>query len=266
MKNRGGFTIIETLITLAISSALFVTVMILFDGRQAKVNFAQGMKDLDSQIRNYANDVSNGYFPKLSGISCTASETALNYPSFSNTEQAQGTSAGCIFAGKALYFNTEDPRSIEAYTIAGRKAATSFPSLYPIVIDQSKESFNMPAGIQLINGTEAPITALVGLFFNLGTVTATTSSQGVAAVEPRLLSTAGTTLDAAKTSVKNAFISPGSTAQELTNSGIVLCFKSGVNSQKATITLNKSINGFNTTLAIGVGITTATGCINGSTI
>ena len=59
---RGGYTIVETLIFLAVSALLFVSTIILISGRQAKAQFTNSVRDLVSDITDVANDVANGYY------------------------------------------------------------------------------------------------------------------------------------------------------------------------------------------------------------
>lgn len=91
----GGYTIIETLIFLAISSLLFLSAVSTIGGRQASVQFTQATRDAQSKIQELINQVSTGYYPSA-GYTCTASVAGL---SFTNISSVQGTSKDCVFLG-----------------------------------------------------------------------------------------------------------------------------------------------------------------------
>ena len=61
LKSR-GFTIVEVLIFLAVSSALMVSAFTLISGSQNKAAFTVGINDVQQQINAVINNVSNGYY------------------------------------------------------------------------------------------------------------------------------------------------------------------------------------------------------------
>ncbi|GEM_PF-1716274 len=68
-KNRlgsVGFTIIETLIVLAITGVMFVSIAGLVSGRQSKAQFTQGINSIRDEIEQVINDVQSGYYPRIS--------------------------------------------------------------------------------------------------------------------------------------------------------------------------------------------------------
>ncbi len=64
--NRGnrstGYTIVETMIFLAVSSLMFISAMILINGRQSRAEFIQAVRVFEANLRDVANDVSTGYY------------------------------------------------------------------------------------------------------------------------------------------------------------------------------------------------------------
>lgn len=243
MKNRGGFTIIETLITLSISSALFVIIMVAFSGRQGRVEFAQGMRDIESYILDKANDVRNGYYPQ-SGLDCSFNGLAL---SFSAGTNKQGTNSPCVFLGKVMLVNSK----ITSYSVAGLRTATSMSDSKLMIIGddspdalvagtQTQEDYTLPAGIQLIKQDSNTQSVLLGMFFNLGGGGANTT--GTTSVTPYQLKPTTSNFVDIKASVKGAFTVPANLATEISDK-LVLCFKSGTNSQTGIITLKKTVDG-----------------------
>ena len=100
-----GYTILETMIFLAVSAAMFVSAMAFISGRQNRTEFTSAVRDFESSMNDLANDVSNGYYSNSANgnsINCTASGTSLTI----NTQptDSQGSHIGCLFLGKAIQF------------------------------------------------------------------------------------------------------------------------------------------------------------------
>ena len=135
LSNRGGFTLFEVMITMAVSGAMLVTAVILFGGQQRKVQFAQSTRDLKTTIQDIMNDTSTGYFPN-SSFSCTSSATGPVIDINAGVEQ--GSNQSCIFLGKAIHFKNDQ---MDVYPIAGNRGDASSPtatfqSSFPTVIPE----------------------------------------------------------------------------------------------------------------------------------
>lgn len=100
-----GYTIVEVMIFLAVSTALLVAGMKLVSGKQAQVDFDQTMRDTQSQIQSWIGDVSNGF---------TGGDPNQQYCSTSGSGgrpiiKAKPVGIGniqpqCVFLGKAIQF------------------------------------------------------------------------------------------------------------------------------------------------------------------
>lgn len=112
-----GFTIIEVMIVLIVSGALFISAAVLISGRQNQTAFDQAIRQIHSEIQQTVNDVAVGYFPDTN-FRCTAGGSG---PSISTGTNGQGTNSGCVFLGKAMQFKLQstDPEQFAVYSIAG---------------------------------------------------------------------------------------------------------------------------------------------------
>ncbi len=116
MKSRGsaGYTIIEVLIVLAITGALFISAAAMLNGKQASTEAIQSIRDFESKIQNVVSEVSSGYFP--AGLNCTA---PLGLPPTIGPPGANGGSnEGCMFLGKVMSF---DATSSDIISVLGRQ-------------------------------------------------------------------------------------------------------------------------------------------------
>lgn len=122
VQKASGFTIVETLIVLAVTSALLVAAMSLINGKQAKTEFQTGMNSLRQQFQQIINETSSGYYPNNSTFRCQPSVgSPVRILSGSN---AVGTNGGCIFLGKVVHLGAEG--SAEKYTVFSLAANRTF--------------------------------------------------------------------------------------------------------------------------------------------
>jgi type II secretory pathway pseudopilin PulG len=98
-----GFTIVEVLIVLTVSSLLLLSAIALVSGRQESTEFTTGINDLEQQLQQIINETASGYFPNSGGFTCLPHATSpVTFTSVTTNEQ--GTNQGCIFLGKAIQF------------------------------------------------------------------------------------------------------------------------------------------------------------------
>ena len=114
-----GFTIIETLIVLAISGSMLVAVVAMISGQQGKTQFQQSINQVSQQIQQIIGDVSNGYYP-VSNISCSASGSSVDIIRLNGS--SLGTNSDCVLVGKVIQFyqtQTSVPQQYTVYSMAG---------------------------------------------------------------------------------------------------------------------------------------------------
>ena len=91
-----GFTIIEVLIFLAISGFVFASAIGQYTSQQKKVNFNQGVRDLQALLSTVSNEAESSYGPDVSQHHCTTTLTSVQF------FPPPGDSSSCIFLGKAF--------------------------------------------------------------------------------------------------------------------------------------------------------------------
>ncbi len=107
-----GFTVVEVLIVLAVSSALMIVGLLLINGQQQRTEFTTSINEIKSQIDQVINNVATGNYTKDNTFKCTGSSTG---PSIDKTTNiVQGENIGCTFIGRAIQFSP-DGKSKEYY-------------------------------------------------------------------------------------------------------------------------------------------------------
>ena len=118
-----GFTIVETMVVLAVTGALFVAIAATLAGRQNAAEFTHAIQSVQSQIQQTINQVSTGFYPNQKNFACSASGGTVQIAAGSN---AQGTNGDCVFLGKVMQFGITDtdPEAYQVYTIVGLRDIT----------------------------------------------------------------------------------------------------------------------------------------------
>jgi len=118
-----GFTIIEVLIVLAVSSLIMVSALVLLGGKQQRTQFQQDINDLSSKIEDTVNGVASGFAPDVSNkIRCVMIGTTLKINKIGNGNTFdQGTQKGCVYVGKVIQFqpSTTDTAKLNIFTVVG---------------------------------------------------------------------------------------------------------------------------------------------------
>ncbi len=104
MAKSSGFTIVETLIFLAVSAVMFVSAMLLIGGSQRKTQFNTTTRDFESNIIDIANDIATGYYQSNGSIGCGV---AAGEPTDSSPVPI-GTNDKCILVGRVISSNGEN--------------------------------------------------------------------------------------------------------------------------------------------------------------
>lgn len=274
MHNRGGFTVVETLIVLAITGMMFFIGVTAISGRQGRTEFSQGMREIDSMLKDVLNDVSNGFYPSVSNLSCQATNNNLAPTlSYDNANSdTTGLNGTCVFAGKVIQIGTDtDDQQVYVYSLAGRRQylnssaqvvdVQSFQYLKPVAITPSRagndsridatESKKLPNNISIIKNDKSAGGWAFGILFRnfLGSTAGSgTTNVGIVPVSRGATNLAQMSVTNVLANIDSlqdsAFLNPTDT--------ITLCFKSGTSNQNAVIQVSGVNGGMTTTLSFDV--------------
>lgn len=155
-----GFTVVETLIVLAVTSGLFVISAVVIQGKQSKTNFQIGTKALQQQLQQIINETASGYYPNNSGFTCNV--TPSPNVTFTNVGSELGQNTDCVFAGKVVVFNSTAKDKYTVYSLAGRRTnagadVTSAQDAKIAAIPSSTETHSIPNGFEFYAGKKPPI-------------------------------------------------------------------------------------------------------------
>jgi len=196
-RNRGGFTILEVMIFLAISGAMLAAAMAAVNGQQNRTEFTLAMRDIDSKLQDTLNDVSNGNF-SYSNQGCDISGAGRPY--LTGVSAGIGTNQACLFLGEAIQFSTsgatggvDNNSRFAVYTVLGRRlkpgtlgnqiSVNSFNEANPTTIPSLTSYYDFQNGITAGKIYYTPATPLgasqtTGKYSLLGIYTSFTSAAG----------------------------------------------------------------------------------------
>jgi type II secretory pathway pseudopilin PulG len=125
-QKAGGFTLVETLIVLAVTGALFVSAALLINGKQNTTQFQTAINNLQQQIQQIINETASGYYPNKGNFTCSGASSPIT---FTAVGSGQGTNSGCIFLGKVIQFGSaSDNSELITIPIAGNQFVAGSPT------------------------------------------------------------------------------------------------------------------------------------------
>lgn len=191
-----GFTIVETLIVLAVTGALFISAATLISGRQNRTQFTTAINNLQQQLQQVINEATSGYYPNNSAFNCT--RQVLTGPSITAAaSNNQGSHGDCLFLGKVLYFgNIPDKTQYAVYSVAGNRLnstgapAKTLAEAKPVMLAPGVTTNSSAPDLTVLNKFENGMEfvgsggSLTGTVFALGVLnsvgTASTTDNGTA--------------------------------------------------------------------------------------
>lgn len=255
----GGYTIVEVLVFLAVSSLLLVAALITVGGQQARNQFNTGMRDIESQLRDAMNDVATGYYNSPGDFPCQTPSAGM--PQFTGSNVPLGQNAQCIFVAKALHFAPgSDKERFDLYSMVGRRRAGTPAEDVKTLQESAPRVLNVAGAdkeLRLPNGIEI-VRAQVG-GTDIGAVILASRFSGdsgggfVGSQDIDLIPITGMALGQAKSTLLLAIDGRAHTFSKNPTSGIRLCFNSGTTEQRGIILLGGSGRQVTTELTIEAG-------------
>lgn len=116
LRARGGYTIVEVLIFLAVSGLMFFMALTFIGGQQSRAQFTSSVRDFETKLADIANDVATGYYTKPTNFTCQSvgSGASRVLKITASASDTQGTNTDCVFAGTVIKFG--DPSADERET------------------------------------------------------------------------------------------------------------------------------------------------------
>lgn len=265
-----GFTIVETMVVLAVSGIIFVAVAIALAGKQNASKFSVSIENVRSQIQQVGTDVVNGYYPTANAFRCTGGGGLISLTTGSNE---QGTNGDCVFLGKVMQFGVRntDPQEFLTYSIAGLRDGADLSHAMPLAISPNvsrpslpdvTDSGSLESGLTVAKMTyvDASSSGSIGAFAYLyafpGTVTGGGYMNGPTQVDVYALPGTGfnKTQAANATTINNSLLN---SAIKNPSGGIKICFKSGVSNDRWALV---TIGGGNRQLAVELQVSSTLNC------
>lgn len=165
LKQTAGFTIVETLIFLAISALMFVLAVSTMAGKQQTTEFSTAVDTFQSKFNQVLSDVSNGNYPELNqNISCNERGT---YPPAITTLRSSSTPNGsCTIVGEIIAFTNTTVGSQPSYSVfpvfgrnynsstlpgSSSQLATTISEAQPYISSSFTQNVAMPFGLTIYN-------------------------------------------------------------------------------------------------------------------
>lgn len=122
-SKSNGYTIVETLIFLAVSGLMLTSAMLFISGKQGREQFQSTVRDFESRLTDIANDVSNGNYQTTEDFTCYV--TAGIPRRDPDTSSGLGTNTQCIFVGMVVKLadgaSGTGPEKMIQYAMMGRR-------------------------------------------------------------------------------------------------------------------------------------------------
>jgi type II secretory pathway pseudopilin PulG len=266
----GGFTIVETLIVLAVTGALFVAAAVTISGRQNRTQFATAVNNIQQQIQQVINETESGFFPDNNDFICNVSGGVPNITAGVGT--GQGSNTGCVFLGKVMQFGLgAGPETFAVHSIAGNGSATNVVAanavdIYNGGVTNILQSENLESGLTVnrmkydsLGGGSNIDTA--GVAFLAGDDSgnyATTNSSGnlnsgsqqfsLYAVKPTKVGVGGDTISSMASKINSRSPNTFQHAKD-----VKICFLSGTtNNQSALVTIGDNASNSQLTVQLAI--------------
>jgi len=277
----GGFTLVETMIVLAVTGVLFVSAAVLINGKQNRTQFTTAINGFQQQMQQLVNETANGFYPQKTAFSCSRGASAPPLLTAQALGDHQGQNPDCIFMGKVIQFAVigTDPQLYTIFPIIGNRLdttnATEASTLYGTTgafpeaaaagssaltnssLQGAETTSNLAQGLRVVSmwyGTNtANTTGTVGF---LSTLPSPDGSGVVSGSQHLALYTvASTALNQTKAQIVDAIYPGVVTSQPLVAvNSVSVCLASGSTNQSGLITIGANDASAATSVAINLSI------------
>lgn len=257
-KKPGGFTIVETLIVLAVTGLLFVSAVLLINGRQARTQFQTSINNLAQQVQQVINETQSGYYTGSNSFSCTSSAGSVTLSAGS------AVNGQCVFVGKVLQFGTAaDPSQLVTYPVVGSKGTnTTIAATNPVAVYDSASGvdassvLNMQYGLTPVgsggswgmyyNGVAANQTGAMGFLAgdssgNFASLDASGAGYSSGSQQVSLYAVKNTQPDMDKPSMVSAINAHAPLPNLVPATSVSVCVASGSTNQSGRLTVSSSL-------------------------
>lgn len=252
---QAGFTIIETMIVLGVTGALFMLAFLAVNGKQNTTEFHQALNDIQSVIQQTISQVGAGEYGNTANFTCNGTGGSLVILAGVNN---QGANTGCIFLGKAVQFGVlnTSPQKYVTYTIAGLQnnngslSAATPTAIAPGITTNNNAGFPNAStpdilhnGLKVVSmnsvsgaGVKTPIGA-VAFISGLGTYNGSQLISGSQQISmlPIPSSNLNTTTQSAVDAINKQLVNATTPA-----GGVQICFQSGGTNQSGLVTVGSN--------------------------
>lgn len=153
-----GYTIVETMIFLAVSGILFFSAMLLVNGQQRKTEFETNVRDFNTKLQSVIGNVASGYYNNPGAIICDADPGPPRRPRITDIPDdatSQGLNEDCTFVGQ--FITVPNPPGNDRFTITSHaglrlndsgEEVQSLAESIPTPITQTAEDYELLNGLR----------------------------------------------------------------------------------------------------------------------
>lgn len=170
-----GYTIVETMIFLAVSGFLFASAMLLVGGQQKNTEFTTTVRDFDSKLQSVINNVSNGYYNNTGSTSCTVSGGVITVTANGGTA---GTNQDCTFVGQYISLKpSKTAFTVTSYVGLRRvgppmREVQSLAEANPTPFTDTAQDYNLSGGVtasmKIVGGGDIDTLKITNTFSQYG--------------------------------------------------------------------------------------------------